>query len=127
MARIMIAEDEAAVRALLVRAFTQDGHEVDSAPDGAAALDGISSGGPFDLLLTDIQMPVMDGIALALAAKRDHPALTIMLMTGYSDQRERAQGMKALIHDIVQKPFTLAEIRASLNEALGARAAARPY
>lgn len=121
MARIMIAEDETAVRTLLVRALTQDGHEVDSAPDGAAALERISSSDPFDLLLTDIQMPAMDGIALALAAKRDYPDLKIMLMTGYTDQRERAQGMKALIHDIVQKPFTLAEIRASLNGALAAR------
>ena len=121
MARILIAEDEAAVRMLLVRAFTQDGHEVVSAPDGAAAFEQIGAADPFDLLLTDIQMPVMDGIALALAAKRDHPDLTILLMTGYTDQRERAQGMKALIHDIVQKPFSLAEIRASLNEALAAR------
>lgn len=121
MARILIAEDEAAVRTLLVRAFTQDGHEVVSAPDGAAAFEQMGSADPFDLLLTDIQMPVMDGIALALAAKREHPDLTILLMTGYTDQRERAQGMKALIHDIVQKPFSLAEIRASLNEALAAR------
>jgi two-component system, cell cycle response regulator CpdR len=40
--------------------------------------------------LTDIRMPIMDGIALALSVARDHPALTILLMTGYADQRERA-------------------------------------
>jgi CheY-like chemotaxis protein len=66
-------------------------------------------------------MPMMDGIALALAAKRDHPKLTIMLMTGYTDQRERAQSLKALIHDIVQKPFTVAEIRAAVQSALAVR------
>ena len=121
MARIMIAEDEASVRTLLVRAFTQDGHEVDSAPDGAAALEHLSRSKPFDLLLTDIQMPAMDGIALALSAKRDHPNLTIMLMTGYTEQRERAQSVKSLIHDIVQKPFTVAEIRAAMQSALALR------
>src|SRR5690606_711544 len=114
MARILIAEDEVAVRTLLVRVFARDGHEVDSAADGAAALERLAAGS-FDLLLSDIQMPVMDGIALALAAKRDNPALRIVLMTGYAAQRERAQGLQALIHDIVQKPFTLAEIRAALN------------
>ncbi len=121
MARILIAEDEQSVRTLLVRAFTQDGHEVESARDGAAALDCLAKAKPFDLLLTDIQMPAMDGIALALAAKRDHPHLTIMLMTGYTDQRERAQALKPLIHDIVQKPFTIAEIRSALNAALAVR------
>jgi CheY-like chemotaxis protein len=123
MARILIAEDEEAVRSLLVRVFAQDSHEVESAPDGAAALDRLSLSDPFDLLLSDIQMPVMDGIALALAAKRDYPDLTIMLMTGYTAQRERAQGLRPLIHDILQKPFTLAEIRASVNKALGVRTA----
>lgn len=121
MARIMIAEDENSVRTLLVRAFAQDGHEVESAPDGAAALDRLAKSVPFDLLLSDIQMPLMDGIALALAAKRDHPALTILLMTGYTDQRERAQSLRALIHDIVQKPFTVAEIRAAVTSALAVR------
>jgi CheY-like chemotaxis protein len=121
MARIMIAEDESSVRTLLVRAFSQDGHEVESAPDGAAALDQLAKSPPFDLLLSDIQMPLMDGIALALAAKRDYPALTILLMTGYTDQRERAQGLRALIHDIVQKPFTVAEIRAAVTAALAVR------
>jgi CheY-like chemotaxis protein len=121
MARILIAEDEGSVRTLLARAFTQDGHEVESAPDGAAALERLSKAEPFDLLLTDIQMPMMDGIALALAAKRDHPKLTIMLMTGYTDQRERAQSLKALIHDIIQKPFTVAEIRAAVQSALAVR------
>jgi two-component system, cell cycle response regulator CpdR len=67
--------------------------------------------GRFDLLLTDIRMPMMDGIALALAAKRDFPALTIMLMTGYADQRERARSLDAIVEDVMTKPFTLSELR----------------
>jgi two-component system, cell cycle response regulator CpdR len=120
MARILIAEDEDALRNFIARALTQDGHEVLTAPDGAEALDLLTrDGGRFDLLLADIRMPVMDGIALALAVARDYPAVIILLMTGYADQRERAHGLDALIHDVITKPFTLAEIRAAVKEALG--------
>ncbi|HLL28231.1 MAG TPA: response regulator [Xanthobacteraceae bacterium] len=120
MARIMIAEDETPIRELLARALAQDGHDVATAPNGAAALEQISGGG-FDLLVTDIQMPVMDGIALALAASRDHRDLSIVLMTGYADQRERAKGLDALVREVVQKPFTLAEIRGVVQKTLAAR------
>ena len=123
MARILIAEDEEGIRHLVARALTQDGHEVVTAGDGAEALDVLTrERGAFELLLTDIRMPVMDGIALALAATRDHPALTILLMTGYADQRERAHGLDALIHDVVTKPFTLATIRTVVSDALKAHA-----
>jgi two-component system, cell cycle response regulator CpdR len=112
MARILIADDEEAIRTLCVRALTDDGHEVLSAADGAEALDVIGrEQGRIDLLITDIQMPVMDGIALALAAARDYPDLSILLMTGYAEQRERAQGLDALVHDVLTKPFSLAEFR----------------
>ena len=77
--------------------------------------------GRFDLLLTDIRMPIMDGIALALAAVRDFPDLTVMLMTGYADQRERAHGLDAIIHDVIAKPFPVATLRATVNEALAVR------
>eukprot|EP01036_Dinobryon_divergens_P014079 gene14079-biopygen12491 len=67
-------------------------------------------------------MPVMDGIALALAAARDFPDLTILLMTGFADQRERASNLEAIIHDVVTKPFPLAVIREKAQAALDARA-----
>ncbi len=122
MARILIAEDEEALRAFIVRALAQDGHDVVATADGGEALDALTrEQGRFDLLLTDIRMPVMDGIALALAAARDFPELTILLMTGYADQRERAHGLDALIHDVIAKPFSLADIRAAVNGALLAK------
>ncbi len=121
MARILIAEDDEAVRALVRRALELDGHAVVTAEDGGEALDRLQAeGGRFDLLLSDIRMPVMDGIALALAAARDFPALRILLMTGYAEQRERAHGLEAIVRDVVQKPFTLAEIRQAVAAALGA-------
>ena len=119
MARILIAEDEEALRALCARALATAGHEVKTACDGSDALDLlVREEGSFDLLLTDIRMPIMDGIALALAAARDYPDLTILLMTGYADQRERAHGLDAIIHDVIAKPFSVAALRATVNEAL---------
>ena len=125
MARILIAEDEEGLRTLVARALALDGHEVITANDGAEALEVLTrTDGAFELLLTDIRMPVMDGIALALAAARDHPRLGILLMTGYADQRERASGLDALIHDVIAKPFSLGTIRGAVNDALGAKAPA---
>ncbi len=123
MARILLAEDEEALRAFVKRALGEDGHEVLAAADGAEALEFLSRDpNGFDLLLTDIRMPIMDGIALALAAARDHPDLIILLMTGYADQRERAHGLDALIHDVIAKPFSLADIKGAVKEALAAKA-----
>jgi DNA-binding response OmpR family regulator len=124
VARILIAEDEDGLRALVARALALDGHEVITASDGAEALDHLArEDGAFELLLTDIRMPVMDGIALALAAARDHPRVGILLMTGYADQRERACGLEALIHDVIAKPFSLETIRSAVNNALTCTAA----
>src|SRR5437016_7365073 len=119
MPRILIADDEEAVRSLVARALQMDGHTTVTAQDGAEALEILTrEAGKFDLLLTDIKMPVMDGIALALSAARDYPDLIILLMTGYADQRERAHGLDSLIHDVIAKPFTLAEIRQTVAAAL---------
>lgn len=121
MARILLTDDDDAVRAFVKRALELDGHEIVAAVDGADALDKLTAeAGRFDLLLTDIRMPMMDGVALALAAARDFPAMTILLMTGYADQRERAAGLDALIHDVVTKPFSLDQIRAVVADALSA-------
>jgi two-component system cell cycle response regulator CpdR len=121
MARILIAEDEEALRALCARGLTTDGHDVVSASDGSEALDILTrEQGRFDLLLTDVRMPIMDGIALALSTARDFPSLTILMMTGYADQRERAHNLEALIHDVITKPFTLTTLRTAVNGALAA-------
>jgi two-component system, cell cycle response regulator CpdR len=123
MAKILIAEDEESLRAMCARGLTMSGHEVMTACDGSEALDVLKrEEGRFDLLLTDIRMPIMDGIALALAAARDFPDLVILLMTGYADQRERAHGLDALIHDVIAKPFTLAVLRTAVDEALTVKA-----
>ncbi len=119
MAVILIADDEEPLRGFVARGLQLDGHTVHAAEDGAEALDMLlQPGASYDLLLTDIRMPMMDGIALALAAAQARPAMPIMLMTGYADQRERARNLDVLIREVLTKPFTLADLRSAVRQVL---------
>ncbi|MBN9308149.1 MAG: response regulator [Devosia sp.] len=124
MARILLAEDDDGVRAFVSRALQHAGHEVVEAEDGGLASEVIEDEqGRFDLLLSDIKMPVMDGIALALNVASSFPDLTIVLMTGFADQRERAHGLDQLIYDVIPKPFTLQQVLEKVDDALNGRPA----
>lgn len=119
MARILVAEDDDSVRAFVVSALTMKGHEIVAAEDGGLAAEIVDEEqGKFDLLLSDIKMPIMDGIALALHVAASYPTMTIVLMTGFADQRERAHGLDALIYDVITKPFTLADLLQKVEDAL---------
>jgi CheY-like chemotaxis protein len=119
MARILITEDEDSLRSFVARALRMDGHDTVEAADGAEGLEALA-GGAFDLLLSDIRMPVMDGIELTHKAAAAHPGLRILLMTGYAEQRERADDLAEKIIDVVSKPFTLPDIRTAVARALAA-------
>lgn len=119
MARILITEDEDSLRSFVARALRMDGHETVEAADGAEGLEALAEG-RFDLLLSDIRMPVMDGIELTHKAAAAHPGLRILLMTGYAEQRERADDLAAKIIDVVSKPFSLPDIRTAVARALAA-------
>ena len=122
MARILVAEDDPSVRAFVVSALTMKGYDVVAEEDGGLAAETADAeAGQFDLLLSDIKMPVMDGIALALHVGARYPDLTILLMTGFADQRERAHGLDALIYDVIPKPFSLADLLAKVDDALHGR------
>jgi two-component system cell cycle response regulator CpdR len=119
MARILVAEDDPSVRAFVVSALTMKGHDVVAEEDGGLAAETADAeDGQFDLLLSDIKMPVMDGIALALHVGARFPDLTILLMTGFADQRERAHGLDALVYDVIPKPFSLADLLSKVDDAL---------
>ncbi|WP_027061744.1 response regulator [Mesorhizobium loti] len=119
MAKLLIVEDDESVRTLAARALERAGHAIDIAADGAQGLSMIRAAhGGYDLVVSDIRMPEMDGIEMAIAAAALYPAMKIMLMTGYADQRERAEELDGIILDVVQKPFTLAEIRARVDKAI---------
>jgi CheY-like chemotaxis protein len=124
MARILLAEDDDNVRQFVARALEHAGLEVVAAEDGGLAAElAESEAGAFDLLLSDIKMPVMDGIALALQVAPRFPEMPIVLMTGFADQRERAHGLEALIYDVIAKPFSLADLITKIADALAGKPA----
>jgi two-component system cell cycle response regulator CpdR len=117
--RILLTEDDDSVRAFVSRALELDGHTVETACHGVEALDRLTeANGRFDLLVTDVKMPLMDGIALAHETANNWPGMPILLMTGFADQRERAQDLADVIRDVVTKPFTLQQIREAVSDAV---------
>lgn len=126
MAKILLTEDDEAVRGFVGRALQIDGHSVVEAIDGEDGFDKLQEhAGEFDLLLTDIKMPFMDGIELSHLAASSYPNLKILMMTGFADQRERTGGLEKIVIDVVPKPFALKEIRAAVNDALSIDASDR--
>jgi len=121
MAQVLLAEDDSAVRDFVRRALEMSGHHVTIAHDGGEAFHLITSGiHKFDLLVSDIKMPVMDGITIALMAAEEVPDMPILLMTGFADQRERAYGLEAIITGLLYKPFTLEDLTTAADKALKA-------
>lgn len=118
MPRILIAEDEESVSIFVSRALEGAGYETVAVADGGAALEALHLAS-YDLLLADIRMPVMDGITLALNAGSKFPGLPVLLMTGYSDERQRAHNLDKLIAGVLPKPFTLEQIVAAVQELVG--------
>ena len=116
-ARVLVAEDNPAVREFIVRSLQSIGHKVTPAVDGQQALD-ILAREKFDVLVTDIVMPNVDGIALALKAVRMFPDLRIVMISGYAQERMRAHNLETLVHRIIAKPFSLEEICDAVKEAL---------
>jgi two-component system, cell cycle response regulator CpdR len=116
---ILVADDEPSVRQFVERALNYAGYAVTAVPDGNAALDALSKR-KYDLLLTDIVMPDLDGIALALKVSKDYPTTRILMMSGYANQRQRAHNLDFLAHEVISKPFTLEEVTKRISAALAA-------
>ncbi|UTW55147.1 response regulator [Kordiimonas sp. SCSIO 12610] len=117
MAHILIAEDDPSVREFVSRVLTMHGHTVVEAEDGLMAIETLFDEG-FDLVLSDIVMPAMDGISLALKIKADYPDLPIILMTGYADEHRRAHNLSALIDGLMLKPFNMEQLLTKITNAL---------
>ena len=116
-AAILVAEDNPAVREFIVRSLTSAGHKVTSAVDGQQALDLLSRE-KFHVLVSDIVMPNVDGIALAMKAVRLYPDLRVVMISGYAQERMRAHNLDALVHKVLAKPFSLEEICETVKNAL---------
>ena len=114
---VLVAEDNPSVREFIVRSLFSAGHKVAAVGDGHEALEAMSRE-KFNVLVTDIVMPNIDGIALAMKATRLFPDLKIVMISGYAQERMRAHNLEALVHKIIAKPFSLEEICAAVNNAL---------
>ena len=115
--KVLVAEDNPAVREFIVRSLATVNYKAVPVADGQQALDMLGRE-KFDVLITDIVMPNVDGIALALKAVRLFPDLRIVMISGYAQERMRAHNLDALVHRIIAKPFSLEEICAAVKEAI---------
>lgn len=126
VAAILLAEDDESVRTFVTRALTHRGHNVVAVHDGHAAIRALEAQ-TFDLMLTDIIMPGLDGLALAETAGRINPKMTVLMMTGFATARDRAtqNGATGAVSEIITKPFSLKQICSAVDAALaGAKPAA---
>ena len=109
MARILLAEDDGAVREFVTRALQHRGHEVTAVEDGLQALDMLQHEA-FDMLVTDIVMPGMDGIELAKRAAEMDSHLKIMFITGFAAVALHPSSQAPKQAKVLSKPFHLREI-----------------
>ena len=114
MTRILLAEDDDSLRAFLQRALERAGHHVTACPDGEAALEALEAE-RFDLLLTDIVMPGVDGIEVARTAAEKDPQLRIMFITGFAAVALAAGSRAPAGAKVLAKPVHLREIVAEVE------------
>jgi two-component system, cell cycle response regulator CpdR len=116
MARILLADDETATRDLVTRALESDGHVVSAMANGSDALDLLTANASaYDVLVTDVNMPGIDGIELATRALALNPKLGLVLMSGFVEHLERAKHVGTARFATVPKPFTLDQIRTKVR------------
>ena len=122
MSRILIVEDTRLMRDSLVDVLTSVGHEVITADDGAEAVDLIAGGAGFDLIITDIIMPEMDGIQAILEIQTMQPEARIIAISGGSARLEKAQGLETAHRlgavAVLEKPFEVDALLAAVEAAL---------
>ncbi len=121
MAHILLADDDAPMRGFLRQALERADHDVTDVEDGTGALAVLESGAPIDLLLTDIVMPGMDGIALSQKALTLRPSLKVMYITGFAavamDHPELGKA-GSIAPPILSKPFHLKDLVAQVDALL---------
>lgn len=120
MARILLADDDKPTRDLVKRALESDGHVVEIVQDGTEALESLSShGASIEILVTDVNMPGLDGISLAKRAETLVPGLRVLMMSGFAEELERAKASSMGRVSVLSKPFTLDHVRSAVRDLLG--------
>ena len=120
MATVLIADDELNLRKVLCALLARDGHETVAVPDGSAALEMIEGGG-IDIVITDLRMPGMDGLALLRAVKSVDPGLPVIVITAHGSVDTAVSAMKEGAFDYITKPFDRDELKLAVRKAASVR------
>lgn len=116
--RVLLAEDDRAVRESLARAMTLEGYEVSAVNDGAAALQHLredSVDAPPDIIILDVSMPAVDGLTVCRVLRSEGVRIPILMLTARTEPSDRIAGLDAGADDYVLKPFDLGELFARLR------------
>jgi CheY-like chemotaxis protein len=116
---VLLVEDDADVRRFTADALTELGHRVKALDNAQSALACLADGEDFDLLLTDVVMPGMDGRRLADEALRRKPGLKVLFMTGYTPNAIIHNGMLDPGTHLLSKPFAVAQLAEKVRTVLG--------
>lgn len=117
MAKILVVEDDEPMKNILVETLADDGHAVEFALDGKQAFDVFPSG-EFDLVITDVRLPGMDGVEVLSRLKKRNPGLLSIVMTGYAADDIPARAIALRVDDYLIKPFSLRYFLSSVNRVL---------
>ncbi len=116
--RILVVDDEQAVRDLLSKTLTMADYDVDSADDGPSAIEKMRAV-EYDLLITDLKMPGMDGLTVIREARKLSADLRVIIITGYSTEASAIEAINLGVSGYLTKPFRLPRILAAAARALG--------
>lgn len=115
--RLLVAEDDRAVRTSLVRALSLEGYDVEAVKDGAEALRWVAAASP-DLLLLDVSMPAVDGLTVTRVLRSERNRVPILMLTARTSTGDRVAGLDAGADDYLPKPFDLDELLARIRALL---------
>jgi excisionase family DNA binding protein len=123
--RILVVDDEASIRDLLSKTLALAEYDVETAPDGNAALERLNeTPSAFDLLIADLKMPGMDGLTLIRQVKRVKAELPIIIITGFSTESSAIEAVNLGVAGYLTKPFRVPQVLAAAAKALGGASAA---
>jgi excisionase family DNA binding protein len=116
--RVLVVDDEATIRDLLSKTLALAEYDVDLAPDGRAALDRLRMI-PYDLLITDLKMPGVDGLTVIREARRLKADLPVIIITGFSNEASAIEAVNLGVSGYLTKPFRVPRVLAAAAKALG--------
>jgi two-component system, OmpR family, response regulator MprA len=116
--KILVVDDERAVRESLRRALELEGYEIELAEDGAQALERLRAEAEPDAMILDVLMPGVDGLEVSRAVRRNGSKLPILMLTARTQVEDRVEGLDAGADDYLTKPFALEELLARVRALL---------